>query len=111
MRTGFGRRGARLLERKRHAIRQVRRHQMRNILLLTENDARLIDRNVNIQEIRYGPFILHIPSECKSPNEVVVQGVGSVMRVQCKEIVDIATQSHALFHVADRSSHCENAWV
>eukprot|EP00965_Chrysotila_dentata_P067092 2220882-Pleurochrysis_carterae.AAC.1 len=33
------------------------------------------------------------------------------MRIQRKQIVDVATQGHALFNAVDRFSHCKNARV
>eukprot|EP00965_Chrysotila_dentata_P020256 670860-Pleurochrysis_carterae.AAC.1 len=61
------------MEGKRHAIWQVRCHQMCDVFLLPNDDARFVDGDVNIEEIRYGSFIFHVPAERKGANKVIVQ--------------------------------------
>eukprot|EP00965_Chrysotila_dentata_P009284 302603-Pleurochrysis_carterae.AAC.8 len=49
-----------------------------------------IGGDVDIEQVRHGPFILHVPPRRQGSGEGGVQGIGRVVRIQHEEVVDVA---------------------
>eukprot|EP00965_Chrysotila_dentata_P154069 5092143-Pleurochrysis_carterae.AAC.1 len=75
-------RGARLLEGQRHAVRQVCRHKVCDVLLLRERNLRVASGDVNVEKIRNGPFVFNVSAAGKSGDKVLIQRSRPIMRVQ-----------------------------
>eukprot|EP00965_Chrysotila_dentata_P243412 6205396-Pleurochrysis_carterae.AAC.1 len=90
----------------------MRCYKVSDVLFLRERNMFVADRDIYVEKLRHGSFVLNVPSTgAGSVHKVRVQRMWPVVRVQCEQVVDVAANCEPLLDAADAFGHCEGTRV
>eukprot|EP00965_Chrysotila_dentata_P186606 6161830-Pleurochrysis_carterae.AAC.2 len=98
----------RCAERARHAVGQVRGCQMLHVFALRQADVPVASGDVDVEQVGNWSFIFNVPMSRQVVDEAGIERPFAVVRVECEQVVDIASQDDALRDVVDRLLGGEN---
>eukprot|EP00965_Chrysotila_dentata_P229374 6197156-Pleurochrysis_carterae.AAC.7 len=61
--------------------------QVSDVLMLLEQDAVRVGRDINIEKVAYWSFILHIQARCEIRSKLLVERAGSVVEIQSEQVI------------------------